>query len=418
MLDLIKFEYRKLWSGTAVVSLIALSVLTVLFAVVTLNLQYRTLDGDGNLTDGLAAFRTLKREAEDLEGVMDGEYLQELVRKYNLSYDKAYMEEHRGFLGTGGMTKYIVPNYVVNYAYYGPYMSNGNDKIGLDYDFLESEESFYRKYKEAVLEHLLYVNEINGLFPYSEEQIAVLEKKVQSIKTPFKIACHTGLAHLYVYFDMEYPVFFIALVFCLACLYARDSAGGVDELSLSSKNGRRKDMRARWIAGNLFALTAYLIYAGVLAVVHGAIASLHGADASAQTAWFECIHSFSVGMGVFLIFLGGLAGALVIAGIVMLLSVKIKNAKAAVAVGVVVVWLLGKGTATYSQLKLLNPRRFSGSELLTDFIFVGRTLVPYFAIVFLLGAVYTALLWLAVKRSYNGGVIKCLSLSISKEKES
>lgn len=175
----------------------ALSILTVLFAIVTLNLQYRTIDSDGNVVNGLASFRALKQVSEDLEGALDGEYIRGLIEKYDSSYDKAYLAENRGFLGTGGMTKYIVSNYVINYAYYGPYMSNGNEKVGLDYDFLDSEESFYQKYREAVLEQLLYVNAENGLFPHSEEQISVLEQKIQNIKTPFQIAYHMGWANVF-----------------------------------------------------------------------------------------------------------------------------------------------------------------------------------------------------------------------------
>ena len=68
MKGLIKFEYRKMWNGVSVVSMAALSILTIIFAVVTLNIQYRTLDKNGNIVTGLPSFRALKESAEDLEG--------------------------------------------------------------------------------------------------------------------------------------------------------------------------------------------------------------------------------------------------------------------------------------------------------------------------------------------------------------
>ena len=401
MKDLIKLEYKKFWNGVTKVSLIALGVLTVVYAVVVLNIQYRTIDKNGNLVTGLASFRALKEAAEDLEGELDGEYIRNLIEDYDSSFDKAYLDEHRGFLGTGGMTKYIVSNYVINYAYYGPYMSNGNEKIGLDYDFLNSEESFYEKYRDAVMEYHLYVNEWNGLFPFSEEQIAVLQNKVDHMRTPFRIAYHTGLAHINNYFGMEYPVFFVLLAFCLASVYAKDSTNGVDELSLSSLHGRKTDMMARWIAGNLFTVTAYLIYVGIIAIVHGAIAGFGGFGASAQLYWFECIYNFSVGTGLLLIFFGGMAGALVMANIAMLLSIKTKNAKVATVVGIITVWLLVKGTRTYSQIKLLDPIRFGGSESAVNFLFVGNVIVPYFMIILMLASVYISVLWLAMRISYK-----------------
>lgn len=119
MKGLIKFEYRKIWNGISVVSIAALSILTIIFAVVTLNIQYRTLDKNGNIVTGLPSFRALKESAEDLEGVMDEAYIKNLIKDFDTSFDKAYMNENKGFLGTGGMTKYIIPNYVINYAYYG-----------------------------------------------------------------------------------------------------------------------------------------------------------------------------------------------------------------------------------------------------------------------------------------------------------
>lgn len=401
MKSLIKFEYRKMWNGISAVAIAALSILTIIFAVVTLNIQYRTLDKNGNIVSGLSSFRALKESAEDLEGVMDGAYIKNLIKDYDSSFDKTYMDENRGFLGTGGMTRYIIPNYVINYAYYGPYMSNGNDKIGLDYEFLDSEDSFYQKYKDAVLEQRMYVNKESGLFPFSEMQADILKEKISHIKTPFCIAYHTGLANLKGYFKREYPVFFVLLAFCLVCIYAKDSTNGMDELALSSKHGRKKDMAARWIAGNLFTVTAYLIFVGGLIAVHGSIASLHGLDASAQTFWFECFHNFNVGTALLIIFFGGLAGALVIANIVMLLSIKLRNSKTSAAVGIGIVWLLWKGTSTYSQIRLLNPMQFGEDNLIIDFIFVGKAIIPYYVIVFALSVVYVTVLWMAMRMTYK-----------------
>jgi len=399
--DFIRLEFKKMWNGISLVCLVAVGVLTVLFALVTLNLQYRTIDSDGNMVKGLASFRALKEASEDLEGLLDGDYIRSLIEKYNSSYDRAYLAENRGFLGTGGMTKYIVSNYVINYAYYGPYMSNGNEKAGLDYAFLDSEESFYRKYREAVLEQLLYVNRENGLFSYSEEQLSVLEQRVQNIRTPFRIAYHMGWANVFGYFGMEYPVFFILLAFCLSGCYAKDSANGMDELTLSSMHGRKKNMQARWAAGNLFTLVLYLIYVGLLIVVHGGIASLHGLGASAQTFWFECLHNINVGTALSLVFLCGLMGALDMANLVMLLSIKLKNGKLAAGFGIIAVVLLSRQAATYSQMKMFNPLQFKESALLTDFLFVGNVMVPYFIIVLFLGTVYIAVLSLVLRASYK-----------------
>lgn len=401
MKGLIKAEYKKMWNGITMTALAALSILTILFSLITLNIQQRTIDKNGNIVSGLPAFRALKEASADLDGVMDGEYIQKLIEEYNGSIDKQYLEENRGFLGTGGMTKYILTNYLINYAYYSAYMSNGNDKIGLDYDFLSSEDSFYRKYKEAVMEQMLCMNEWNGLVPYTEQQINVLEKKVENIKTPFRVAYHTGISNFNSYFKMEYPVFFILLAFCLSSVYAKDSSNGMDELVLASKHGRKIDMRARWIAGDLFTVTAYLIFVGMLLLVHGAIGTLHGMDASIQTFIFECLYNINVATGEIILILGGLAGALVMSNLVMLLSIKLKNAKLVTIAGIVIVGLLIKQAATYSQIKMFNPMQFKESALLVDYLFIGNAAVPYFMIVLLLSIIYIAICKLLLRQSYR-----------------
>lgn len=401
MKGLITAEYKKMWNGITVTALAALSIFTILFSLVTLNIQQRTIDENGNIVSGLLAFRALKEASVDLEGVMDGEYIQKLIEEYNGSVDKQYLEENRGFLGTGGMTKYILTNYLINYAYYSVYMSNGNDKIGLDYDFLSSEDSFYQKYKEAVMEQLLCVNEWNGLVPYTEEQIKVLEKKVENIRTPFKVAYHTGISNFNSYFKMEYSVFFVLLVFCLSTVFANDSSNGMDELILASKYGRKRDMQARWMAGNLFTVTTYSIFIGMLFLVHGAIGTLHGMDASIQTFIYECLYNINVGTGEIILILGGLSGALVMANFVMLLSIKFKNAKLVTAVGIVVVGLLIKQASTYSQIKMFNPMQFKENALLVDYLFIGNVAVPYFIVVLLLSIIYIAICKLLLRQSYR-----------------
>lgn len=390
---LVKFEYRKLWNKVSVVTVIAMFVISSLhtFIYLDLNSQWRAIDKDGEIVSGLASYRALKEASKDIEGVMDGKYLKSLKDKYELSTDRKYLDEHRGFLGTGGMTKYMYPNYFVNYAYYSYYMSNGNDKIGIDYDFLDSEERFYKKYREAVRDQLLYENKYGGLLKFTKQQLEVLDKKIAEISTPVKVAYCQGISNFMNWFNLEYPVFYVVLAFTLACTYAKDSLSGVSEISLSAANGRRKDFRARWIAGNLFAASVYLIFIGVLLAEHGAAATFSGFDASAQTYWFNCIFNINIGTGMVLKIAGGLLGALVFANFTMLMSCVFKNIKPASAVSVLAALALTKLSGIYSQIKLLYPLQFSTDAVLKDFFFFGKILIPYAAVVMLLTIAYIGL---------------------------
>ena len=116
--------------------------------------------------------------------------------------------------------------------------------------------------------------------------------------TPVRIAYCQGISNFMNWYDLEYPVIFIVAAFALACTYAKDSLSGINELTLSAAKGRKKDFRARWIAGNLFTASVYIIFIGVLLIEHGAVATFGGFGASAQTYWFHCILNINIGTGI------------------------------------------------------------------------------------------------------------------------
>ncbi len=395
-------EYRKLWNKISCVAVIAMCVVVVLHLLIYLNLQYRAIDSQGEIVEGLASYRALREATKDLVGVMDGEYIQNLITSYNNSFDKAYLAEHRGYLGTAGMTKYMVPNYFINYAYFGLYMSNGNEKIGLDYDFLESEERFYAAYKETVKEHLADGNIYSNM--YTDEQLLVLNKKIDNLKTPFSTGYYQGLACLRAWYIMDYSLVFFVLAFGLAGLFSKDNAGGVTELTLSSQYGRKKNMNARWIAGNLFITSVYLIYLGTQLVVNGLIGTLDGWNMSAQMMWFTCLYNMTFGTGLLIMFAGGLLGALVVGNIVMMISMKTKNMKLAAALSIIAVYMIMKTEnmfGTIGKLIFISPINFEKDYLIEMYMFIGNTAVPWFIVIFAVTVLYVAILYMVTRLSYK-----------------
>ena len=391
----IYMEYRKMWNKITGVAVLAMCAVVILHLFIYLNLQYRAIDSEGQIVEGLASYRALREASEEIKGTMDGTYIRELVDKYNNSFDKSYLKEHRGFLGTGGMTKFMVPNYFINYAYYGAYMSNGNDKIGLEYDFLDSEDEFYKTYKETVKEHLAEVN------PYTEEQMNILGKKVDKLNIPYQTGYYQGLANLRAWFVLDYGLIFVVLAFALSGIFAKDHAGGITELTLSSKYGRKNNFNVRWIAGNIFIISIYFIFIGVQLIANGVIATLDGWNLPAQMFWFECLHNITVGEGILILFGGGLLGAIVIGNIVMLISIKMKNRKLAVILSAIAVFWILKSKNVYGFSKMFNPANFISDSLLTGYCFVGDMALPYFVIAIIFTLFYVALLRIGIKMSYR-----------------
>lgn len=395
-------EYRKLWNKISAVAIIAMCVMVVLHLLIYLNLQYRAIDSQGEIVEGLASYRALREAAKDLTGVMDGKYIQNLISSYNSSFDKAYLAEHRGYLGTAGMTKYMVPNYFINYAYFGLYMSNGNEKVGLDYDFLESEEKFYTTYKDTVKEHLAEGNIYSNM--YTDEQLLVLNKKVDNLKTPFSTGYYQGLANLRAWYIMDYSMVFFVLAFGLSGLFSKDNSGGVTELTLSSRYGRKKNMNARWIAGNLFIASVYLIYLMTQLVVNGLIGTLDGWNMSAQMMWFTCLYNMTFGTGLLIIFAGGLFGALVVGNIVILISMKIKNMKLAAAFSIIAVYAIKQTENMFGiigKFIFISPMNFGKDYLIEMYMFIGNTAVPWFIVIFAVTVLYVAILYIGTRLSYK-----------------
>ncbi|OPJ64223.1 hypothetical protein [Clostridium oryzae] len=229
----------------------------------------------------------------------------------------------------------------------------------------------------------------------------VIDKKVSNLKTPFRVDYYEGLANINSWINLEYPIFFIVVAFVLAGTYAKDSSSGINELTLATAGGRKKNMRARLIAGNLLTATIYFIFIGIFVLEHGAIASLHGWAASAQTFWFDSIYNINIGTALLILLFGGLMGSLVMANIVMLTSIKFKNIKFTIGASVVIVYLLFRQTATYSNIRLFNPLQFRSASLLEYYFFIGNAAIPYFVIVLILTAVYVVFFQLLIKNTYK-----------------
>lgn len=401
MKSLIKFEYRKLWNKVGITAVMTLLILTTVYTFAFIGVQTGTFDKNGKSVSGIATYRVLRETSKDLKGVMNGKYIRKLIKKYNASFEKKYLTspDHNGYAGMGGKTKYDDTNYLINYAYYGPYMSSGNEKLGLDYDFLKSEKSFYKKYKEAVYDTIVDSRVLPQKI--TEKRSEALKKKVNQVKTPFKIGYVQGLFNVLNYYTNLYPVFFFTLAFALACTYAKNSNSGISELNLATRYGRRKNMQARWIAGNLFTVTVYLIFLAVLFAEHGAIATLDGWNVSAQEFCYWCVLNISSGTWLIIVFAEGLLGCLVIANMVMMLSIKIKRTKLTVAAGFIVIYYIVKIGSGYELSAWFSPLKFISDDVFVQYLFIGNFPISYLVIIPVLGMLYILISYSFTRGSFR-----------------
>ena len=236
---------------------------------------------------------------------------------------------------------------------------------------------------------------------YTDEQLHIMYDMVDNLKTPFSTGNYQGLAMLRAWYIMDYSLVFYVLAFGLVGLFSKDNAGGVTELTLSSKYGRKKNLNARWIAGNLFIASVFMIYLGTQIVVNGLIGTLDGWNMSAQMMWFTCLYNMKFGTGLVIMFVGGLLGALIVGNIVMFTSIKTKNTKITAILSVVATAMITRTKDIRGIGKYFSPINFEGYDQLKLYIFIGNTAIPWFIVIFFLTVLYVAILYTGTRQSYK-----------------
>jgi hypothetical protein len=191
------------------------------------------------------------------------------------------------------------------------------------------------------------------------------------------------------------------LAFTLAGVFSKDGLGGVSELTLSSRYGRKMNLNARWIAGNLFAASVYLIYLSIQLIVNGLIGTLSGWNVSAQMLWFDSLYNMTIGDGLLIMFAGGLFGTLVVGNLIMFFSMKLKNVKLVATLSVIAVFIIMWTKNMYGTIELISPMNFENDNLIERYVFIGNAAVPYFVVVFLLTVLYVMILYIGVRMSYK-----------------
>lgn len=181
MFKLVKYEFRKMWSLLTIISIALLIILTVIFNVMGsyFHSTVQVIKNDGTIEKGVKAHFILRKESEDIKGILDDDYLKKLVKEYNSS------EQKKVFKDKPHMMKYRFVNYFINAINYGANMMPFYGD--LDFDFLNSEEEFYNKYKNYLEQTIKENNEYKGIKKYTDKQIEEIKRKINKLEFPLKV---------------------------------------------------------------------------------------------------------------------------------------------------------------------------------------------------------------------------------------
>ncbi|WP_010296739.1 membrane protein [Clostridium senegalense] len=399
MKELVKYEFKKIWTQLTIVSVVLLVIISTINVFIIL-FNSEAITSEGKEVNGLKSCRAIRNESKDIQGVMNQEYLDNLVKNFNSSKEKQKAGELLGAYST----KYNYTNQIINFANYGSKASNLNK--GLDFDFIKSEKKFYNQYKKSVSDTIKEYNQRDNWFKYTDNHMNNINEKINKLKIPFKVDYNGGLSYFVWQYGTQYYLVLIVIGFALSSLFSKNSNNGIDELTLSSKFGRKKNMNARIIAGNIFSVVIYAIFIGTLLIEIGVGASLHGWSTSIQTIWFTCLYNISVGTGIVIMILQGLLGVLIVANLIMLISLKVKYSKLTTFISVFSIWVLLKLANTTNPLQLqLNPIYFAKHiSFFKEFdicYFIGNIMIPYSLAFIAIAFIYMLVIRVLTIRQYK-----------------
>ncbi|MGL5379342.1 hypothetical protein [Clostridium sp.] len=379
MKDLILIELRKYGNKTTTITALSL----IVFLMITSGIYYMYYDNtivssDGELVSGMGSFWKLKEEAEGLEGEVNQSYLDNIVSEFDGSIEKRDYVDDAGVYGM----RFHIASYLLNFP--ADLNRTSNFSMDFDYDFLKSEEQFYLKYKEGMKE-VIRLNQENitknnniDWFKYTTDQLEVIDAKIDSLEDNFYVEYTEGLQKVIYDYQKYFWVFLVAISFLLCGVFSKDSVGGIDELSLSSTYGRKKNMNAKVIAGNIVALCGYFLFVSVILFINGIFASLHGVNGSVQLYWRTCIYNLSIGQAILILFAMGLVVTILIANIILLLSIIIKYVKLSGLLSICSIYFMVEFAKTNNMLKLLINPIYTATNLKLDIpIFIGNVMIPY-----------------------------------------
>lgn len=407
VMEIVKYEFKKIWNKVTVISVISLIVLCSALNVISIAYYsgLTIMKSDGDMIIGVESYKTLKNETKPLEGTLNQKYLDNLTKKYNSSKEKMYLNsEDRNMIPN--YTRYTSINYLINFAEYSSEMNS--NYFNLDFDFIQTEDKFYEKYKEAVMSKMEKNNKDFGIFEYSDRQLEKISQKVDRLE-PFYVGYTEGLNRIIDNYVKQFWFVLIVIAFSLSSIFSKDSNNGIEELGLSSELGRKVNMNARVISGNIFSVVVYVIFWLVLLIEHGAIYSLSGWGVSVQEIWYDAIYNMTYGGAILMIFTSGLLVALLIANFVMMISIRFKYSKISAIISVASVYTILKLTETGDYFMLqINPiyyaTRLSASNNVAPFdiyYFMGDIIVPYSLLGLILIVFYFVIIRLLTVRAYR-----------------
>ncbi len=363
--QMIKFEYDKILSKKSVKIAILISILTII--VVTAFVIFTNYGGFSELNES----RELERSINGRD--IDERLLMEAAKAYQTFPEDINPESKRYFE--------VNAKYGASFEFARAILRNDSSRYSWREFANTSHQTFSEIYDtrqdkiDGQINHLKISNPIK----------TQLKEESLEVKTPFKYNYHVGYDRFFklTFFVMMIILFLVSM--CVAPLFAGEYTSGMDQLILSSKNGKQKLILAKLLTGITLSIVITVVGMLILYLTSSLIYGMDSADVPFQLFLGQTIYALTMKEAVQMIVITSTAGAIFYTSIAMFFSSKLKSSFSVMVILAIIIVLPIVITSStsypilYNSLRLL-PLNASNPSLIFSTLpyqMLGYMIKPY-----------------------------------------
>ncbi|NEZ46200.1 ABC transporter permease [Clostridium niameyense] len=346
---LLKYELKKIFKRKStiialIISIIFISILSILFVT-----ENSYVNKEGNRIHGLKAIELKRKDVSLVSGSLSIDKLTSIFNEY-----EAIIKDKKNFnTGTNDLSNNVYNKYVQNKESVLELLRENYSPVGkgnYDYYILYSlsnkdVQKFYKQRNKNIKQLLSFQH-------YSENQKKYILSLNNKISTPLYFDYSDGWNDILARgFRSVLIIIAFVVSICIAPIFAFEYETGADAILLSTKYGKNKLIKAKIIAGILFATIVYIIEVFFFTVSMLCCYGISGWNISFQIVSLTSIYPLTV-IQVYL--LGTMIGYLVmlsITSVTMALSSKFKTPFSAIIISLL--WIFAPLFIPKSKSSLL-----------------------------------------------------------------
>ena len=364
-MELIQLEHKKLWRKTSTKISVLLCFIYIVVLGAILSFQWFTFgssDRDsfsgsfGNHFDGYSMIKESQAYSRTFGGELTDETLQEMVRSYQSIYQAASDGDKEADRKEGQTDHYIIDSWLEQFY---PELKDTNLYQTMStYVDPEKLTGFYDRRLQAIEDFL----EVSGQTGAERAYLLAIEEKVQK---PFSYEFVEGWSVLLASMISDLgTVMALFLAIVLSSLFSGEWRDNTSHLLLTTKNGWERIARAKIITGLLFAAELFLLLAAGLLLAQTFFLGWTGWDMPIQMVKMISIAPMNMLQAELYEYSFAFLGALGFAGVVLFISVAVKNTVFA---------LIGSLAAVYGPMMIVQYLPFSLQKALDLLPLVGSS---------------------------------------------